>query len=164
MYLSLRALYAAGEPFGDSATEKLPCGRVILGGGGSKSSSSTQTTSANTDRRLAFSSGVGISADNSSVNVQSVDSEIVKRALDSVDVSTANAGAGVDKLLDVADRLFTGAGQMVSQTQNAALAQLDTLNRAQNDAKGAIDQKTLVIIAIAGAAMVIVPKISKKGK
>lgn len=162
MHISLRQLYAAGEPIGDSATEKLPCGRVIYGGGGSRSSSSVATTSANTDRRMAFSSGVGISSDNSTINVQSVDAEIVKKALESVDLSSATAGAGIDKLLDVADHLFTGAGQMVNQTQNAALAQLDSLNRAQNDSRGSIDQKTMIMLAIAGAAVVIIPKM--KGK
>lgn len=41
---SRRELYAAGEPFGDSATQDKPFGRVYGGGGGGGSSSTTSPT------------------------------------------------------------------------------------------------------------------------
>ncbi len=44
MEYSRRALYALGEPFGDSATHKVAGGRIIYGGGGGKQPSSTTQT------------------------------------------------------------------------------------------------------------------------
>ncbi|SHL44991.1 hypothetical protein SAMN05216428_102441 [Nitrosospira sp. Nsp11] len=162
MHISLRQLYAAGEPIGDSATERLPCGRIIYGGGGSKSSSTVSSSASSQDKRMALTGGVGINAEDSVINVESVDKDMMVRALDSVDLATATGGEGLDKLLNVAVGLFEGAGALVDKTQSTALAQLDTLNRAANDSRGAIDQKTMIALAIAGAAIVIIPKMVKK--
>lgn len=59
---------------------------------------------------------------------------------------------GFVKMLGLADKLFTGAGEALKSTQATTMAQVGALTTAQNDAKGAIDQKTIVILAAAGVA------------
>lgn len=69
MSISRRALYAAGEPLGDSATRREP-GRIVCGGGGGSSKSSTaSTTNYNVeDRRLSTAEGsIGLTGDGSSI-------------------------------------------------------------------------------------------------
>lgn len=158
MTASRRDLYRRGEPLGACCTRRKLGGGYICGGGGDGGSSSsstattTQTTTTNVDKRLALNSGIGISSDQSTVNVQALDGEVVKKALDTVSAADATAGAGFEKLLGLADKLFTGAGQVISKTQDASLAQLATLNTAANDQRGTIDQKTIIVLAVAGAA------------
>lgn len=153
MNYSRRELYAMGEPIGDSATTRKVGGGYVCGGGGdSSSSSSTSSNTTNVDRRLVNESGIGISSDSSTINVQSLDGKIVEKALDTVQVADAANSQGFTTLLGLADKLFTGAGQTLQTTQAATLAQVGALNQASNDARGTIDQKTLIIIAVAGAA------------
>ncbi len=149
--ISRQTLYAMGEPIGDSCT-RIEGGRRIYGFGGGGSSSSTQSTTQNTDKRIAIQDGIGISSDSSTVNVTSLDAGIVTKALDTVNVADAANSQGFTQLLGLADKLFTGAGQTLQTAQSATLAQVGALNQAQNDARGTIDQKTLIIIAVAGAA------------
>lgn len=151
--ISRQQLYAMGEPIGDGCT-RIEGGRRIygLGGGDSSSSSSTSSTTTNVDRRLVNESGIGISSDSSTINVQNLDGEIVKKALDTVNVADAASSQGFTQLLGLADKLFTGAGQVLQTSQTATLAQVGALNQAQNDSRGSIDQKTLIVIAVAGAA------------
>ncbi len=151
MNYSRRELYAMGEPIGDSATTKKVGGGYVCGGGGG-SSSSTQSTTTNTDKRIAIQDGIGISSDSSTVNVTSLDAGIVTKALDTVSVADASNSQGFSQLLGLADKLFTGAGQTLQTAQSATLAQVGALNQAQNDARGTIDQKTIIILAVAGAA------------
>lgn len=137
----------------------MPPGRSMANGGGggsSSSSSSNVTETTNVDKRIAIESGIGISSDSSTVTVQALDGDIVKKALDTVAGADATAGQGFTQLVALADKLFTGAGAMIDKTQTASLSQLETINTAMNDQKGAVDQKTLIIIggvAIAAYAM-----------
>lgn len=154
---SRRELYARGEPFGDSCTRR-EGGRVIYGGGGSSSSSSspttttTQTTTQNTDKRIAIQDGIGISSDSSTVNVQALDGQIVSKALDTVAAADATAGDGFNKLLSLADKIISGAGTVVQSSQDTTLKQIESINAAAADSRGQIDQKTMIVIAVAGAA------------
>lgn len=157
MNYSRRELYALGEPLGESATTAKAGGGYVCGGGGS-SSSSTSSTTTNIDKRLALDTGVGISSDQSTVTVNTLDAGIVTKALDTVGVADASNAQGFTSLLNLADKLFTGAGQALQTTQAATLAQVGALSTAQNDAKGSIDQKTMVIIAVAGVAAVAMLK------
>lgn len=133
-------------------------GGYVCGGGdsGSQSSSSsattTSTTTQNTDKRIAIESGIGISSDSSTVHVEALDAGIVSKALDTVSAADATAGEGFNRLLNLADKLFTGAGQVVATTQETSLKQIEGLNAAAADSRGQIDQKTLMVIAVAGAA------------
>lgn len=150
---SRQKLYALGEPLGNSATFKKLGGGYVCGGGGGSSSSSSSTTN-NTDKRITQQSGVALTVDGSTVNVtnQTVDKEIVGAALDTVNTGNALANDSFVKMLGLADKLFTGAGQALESSQQTTLAQVGALSSAQNDAKGAIDQKTIIILAAAGVA------------
>jgi hypothetical protein len=155
-------LYALGETFGEDCTRR-EGGRVIYGGGSSKSSSASTTNTTNTDRRVALQSGVGISSSGGTVNVQALDGAIVQKALDVVGSADATSGEGFAALLGLADKLFTGAGSAINAQQTTTLETLKTINTAANDQKGAIDQKTMIVLAISGAAALAFVA-SRKGK
>ncbi len=132
-----------------------------MGGKSSSSSSSNSaTTTTNIDRRQVVAEGAtGIAADGATINIQELDSGIVKSALDTVKANDATNGAGFTQLLALADRFFTGAGEMINKTQDATIKQQDTtikqidqINTAANDQSGKIDQKTLLIVAGAAVA------------
>lgn len=122
---------------------------------GGKSSSSSKSTSnivtTTTDKRQVVDGGVGVTADNSTVNVQTLDAGIVKDALDTVKASDATNGEGFEKLLDLASNLFDKGGALIEKTQDATLAQIGSINAAANDKTGSIDQKTMIVMAVAGA-------------
>lgn len=65
MSISRRALYAAGEAFGDAATRR-EGGRLILGGGGSSSKSST---SAFDNRLVTGQESIGVTGKNRDVSI-----------------------------------------------------------------------------------------------
>lgn len=135
-------------------------------GGGSESSSSTQQV----DRRNAVGNGgFGITGDGSSINstsntyIQSVDREIVSRALDSVDISSAEnrqgfeslleqSGGMFEKLVDTGREMFNTTQGLIGQTQQSVA---DAYSMAQTDAKGTIDNRTIIVLALAGVAVVV---------
>lgn len=161
--MNRRDYYRLGEPLGECVTRpKLGGGYVCGGGGGGKSSSSsTQTTTTNNiDRRqVVAEGGIGLASDGATINVETIDAGIVKAALDTVKADDATNGAGFDKLLGLAERLFTGAGEVINKTQDTALGQIAALNTAANDATGKIDQKTLMIAgAVAVGALFVMKK------
>lgn len=122
------------------------------GGGGSSSSSSNTTTTNTTDKRMVVDTGVGVSTENSTVNVTTLDAGIVNKALDTVAAADATAGEGFGKLLTLADKLFTAGGSLIEKTSGTALQAVELASSAQNDAQGKIDQKTILILAAAGVA------------
>lgn len=134
----------------------------LRGGDSSSSSSSQQSTTVNNiDRRQVIGEGgMGLASDgaNVTINNQTVDAGIVERALDTVKAADATNGEGFTKLLSLADKLFTGAGNMVEKTQTASIAQLETINAAAADSKGQIDQKTMIVLAVAAAGALVLTK------
>lgn len=150
--ISRRKMYQAGEPLGDSATRR-EGGRVVYGGGGGGSSSSSSNTTTNTtDKRMVVDQGIGISSDQSTVNVQALDGKIVSQAMDTIKAADATNGESFSALLTLADRLFTAGGNVLQTQADATMAQVGALNTIANDQKGVIDQKTLIILAGAGIA------------
>lgn len=149
MNLSRRELYAAGEPLGECVTRaKLGGGYVCGGGGGGSSSSSSSSTTNNTDKRQAVGDGgLAVSADSSSVSVNVTDGGIVSRALDSVDVVNAIGAQGFSRLLDTATQMFNKSEGLIGQTQKSVA---DAYDQAQLTAKGTIDNRTIIVIAVAG--------------
>lgn len=129
-------------------------------GDSSSSSKSEQTTNTtNIDRRqVVGEGGIGLASDGATVTINTVDTGIVNKALDTVANSDAVNGAGFEKLLSLADKLFTGGGQILDKTAETTMAQVAALNTAQNDAKGTIDQKTIVILGVAGVIAMVVMK------
>lgn len=125
------------------------------------STSSVATTSNATDKRIAVESGIGISSDSSHISIQALDGDIVKQALETVQMTNAIGGDGFGKLLSLADKVLVGAGEMVAKTQDTTMAAINSVNTAANDAKGSMDQKTVVMLAAVAAAVVIIPRMKK---
>lgn len=162
MSVSRRQLYAMGEPLGDSATRTKPGGGYVCGGGGD--SNSRQSTS-NYDQRVAVQDGIGLSGSHgNAISVSSttnvVDGGIVSRGLDTVDktitgalnaITTSNAtnSDGFTKLLEVAENMFNRSEGLIGQTQKSVA---DAYAQAEADKAGTIDNRTIMVIAVAGAA------------
>lgn len=123
------------------------------GGGGSSSSSSTSTSTQNTDKRqVVDNQSVGVSSDSSTVNVQMTDLGAINASMEML----RNGGLGLqesfDKVIGLADTLLKGSLDTV-KTSNAVVTQ--AYETAQNTANGAIDQKTMMVLAgVAGAAFI----------
>ena len=140
------------------------CTLYFSGGSDSSSSSSAATTTSNIDKRQVVSSGaVGVTTDAAgdiSVTNNTLDAGAIQGALDYVKATDATQGANFTSLLSLADKMFsTGAG-VIKTAQDTSLAQIDQINTAQNNSKGAIDQKTMIILAVAGLGAFA---LSKKG-
>lgn len=147
MTISRRHLYQAGEPIGDACTRR-EAGRTIYGGGGD--SSSAQTTN-QADKRVVVDSGLGVSGDANVINV--TDGGIVSRALDSIDLNNATNAAGFEQLLTAADRLFDRGESLIGTTQKHVA---DAYAVASQEAKGTIDNRTIIVLAaVAGAAIIM---------
>jgi hypothetical protein len=112
----------------------------------SSKSSSTNNYEANP---VTTDEGIGVSARNSTVSVSVLDGGVVGRALDSVDKANATAGEGFAALLDAANGLFDRGQSLIGQTQSAVA---DAYSQARTDTAGTIDNRTIIVLAIAGAA------------
>lgn len=125
-------------------------------GGDSSSSSSNSTTTTNVDKRqVVDAGGIGVSSDQSTVTVtnNALDAGIVNTALDVVKTNDATNGASFSQLLSMADKLFSTSANIIGKAQDTTLTQVGALTTLSNDQKGAVDQKTLIILGavIAGA-------------
>jgi len=131
---------------------------------GGKSSSQANQTTTYTDKRLVNESGNAISAENSTidVNVESLDADIVNKALDTVQVADASNADGFSKLLTLADKL-TSTTQSTAATM-AGTYQNDVLKgvaRAKAEDAGRLDQQTIVVLGVAAVAGIV---LMKRGK
>ncbi len=115
------------------------------------SSSSNASTTNNADKRVVTAAGsVGVSGDKNVITVNSLDEGIVTKALETVQVNDALGQEGFSKLLAVAENLFNKGEGLIGQTQ-AAVA--DAYSQAQTDAKSTIDNRTIVVLGVAAAAV-----------
>lgn len=168
----------------------MPGGGVLEFGGSSKSSSASTSTVSAEDRRFAVDSGIGIANENNGAqvlgpgvalnfgqsyaykgtaigptvnltnNIQSLDADVVSRALDTVDRTNAIAGQSLDDLLTLTATVFD-RGATIAQTameQTGAAYDLLLARKEETDsrASGQLDQRTVVVLAIAGAAVAAV--------
>jgi len=114
-------------------------------------SSSNAATTTNTDKRLVTGeNSLGVSADNSSVTVNMLDGGIVSEALKTVQISDAISADGFGKLLNVAESLFNQGQNLIGQTQSAVA---QAYSQAQTDAKSTIDNRTVIVLGVAAAAV-----------
>ena len=117
-------------------------------------------------------------------NITTLDGGIVANALDSVNIANATLGDGYEalvesssdgykrlidvtadmntsssnsfgQLLELAGKLFDSGASMIEKSQDATLAQIETINARAADQEGTIDQKTIIVLAVAGAAAVL---------
>ncbi len=155
MSISRRELYAHGEPFGDSATRSKLGGGYVCGFGGGSSSASTQETN-NFDQRNAVQDGIGLSGSsgnavtlNNTNTTNITDGGIVTKALDSINLNNATNAQGFESLLGAAESLWQRGEKLIGQTQQSVA---DAYMTAQTEAKGTLDNRTIAVIAVAGAA------------
>lgn len=145
----------------------LPAVPANKGGSSSSASSSDQTTNTtNTDKRIATESGL-VATEGSSIssvtNIQSLDKDIVSKALETVQVADATNGDSFNGLLNLADRFLTATKESGRMTTDAATTLagrytadvMDGISKATADKTGSIDQKTMMVLAtVAGVAFV----------
>lgn len=169
MSYSKRQLYAAGMPLGESVTRAKLGGGYVCGGG---SGSSSKQSSSNYDNRVAVQDGIGLSASNNNtvsttnqswLNVTTTDAGIVSRGLDTVDKATAGAFEVVNdalgfgestfsKLLEAQKSMFDTSQGLIGQTQKSVA---DAYAQAQTEAKGTIDNKTIMVLGVAAAVALV---------
>lgn len=135
---------------------------TFYGGGDSSSSSSNATTTTNIDKRQVVSAGaVGITTDsNAKINVtnNTLDANVIQGALDYVTSTDATQGANFTALLGLADKMFATGAQVIGKAQDTTLAQIGQITTAANDQKGAVDQKTLIIMGAVGLSALALRK------
>lgn len=73
----------------------------------------------------------------------------VGAALDSININNATNADSFTKLLDTAGGWFTQSQGLIGQTQKSVA---DAYAQAQSEAKGTIDNKTIMVIAVAAVA------------
>lgn len=144
---------------------------------GGRSTSSSAATTNNQDNRVAVQDGIGLSASSGNVisitdggtvarGLDTVDSTIAQ-AIESVNLASANNNEGFTNLLSAAEfntatkaeafNALLGAAEslwdrgenLIGQTQKAVA---DAWSQAQNDKAGTIDNRTIIVLAVAGAA------------
>lgn len=128
-----------------------------MGGGGSSSSSSTASTTNTTDKRMVVDNGVGVSSDSSTVTVNSLDAGAIEKAFAFASGAGESVSGTMDKVLGLADVILKGSIDAVKGT-NAVVSQ--AYETAKNTQSGAIDQKTMMVLAVVGAVAFVA---SKKG-
>lgn len=138
-------------------------------GGKSSSKSASTTTYSNTDKRIvADGFGVGVSGDGNAVNynVQMLDggaiaasADVVRSALQTVEKADAVNGEGFGKLLELAGDVLAGGATALERSQElTAQAYRESVETRQ----ATIDNKTITVIAIAGAVAAVAYGASKK--
>ncbi|GGI16897.1 hypothetical protein [Oxalicibacterium faecigallinarum] len=126
-------------------------------GRSSSSSQANQTTQTSSyDNRIVTESGI-VAAGGSSIvaNIESMDGDIVKAALNFATDASDDNSANLGKLIEFGTKLFTTGADMLQTGQQTALAAMAS---AENDKRGAIDQKTVVVLGIAAAAALVMTK------
>lgn len=96
---------------------------------------------------MVVDNGVGVSSDSSTVTVNSVDLGAVGKAFDFAGASGAAVVGTMDKVLGLADAVLKGS--MTAAKESTALVS-QAYETAKTTSQGAIDQKTMIVLAVAG--------------
>jgi len=121
---------------------------LYFGGGGGSATTSSNTTTQNTDKRLVASdSAIGISSDNSTINLSTTDQGAIAASFDFA--KSANVLAE-EKYQD----LLAATGNTLSGVLGGIAAQQNFIAATTADAKGTIDNKTIMVVAGIGAVAV----------
>jgi hypothetical protein len=128
-----------------------------LFGGSSRSSSDTT----NTDNRISQQGGTAVSGlsagDNFTLSV--TDGGAVAAAFDAMALNDATNSQNFTNLLDLAGGFFDKSERLIGQTQSAVA---DAYGQAQTVKTGAIDQKTIIVLAVVGAVAIFLIIKAKK--
>lgn len=136
-----------------------------MGKSGSSSQANQATNTSSHDSRIVNESGIVARDSNVQVttNTTSVDPEIAKAAFNFASGADARNGEGFDKLLSVAAELTNKTQD--SATSMAARYQGDLLqayDQARTTTPGGIDNKTMMVLGVAGA-VAVAAVFAKKG-
>lgn len=127
-----------------------------------KSISTTNYTTNNTDKRVANQSGL-VATEGSNITYTALDGDAINSAFEFASGANAVNGDGFEKLLGVTERLMTKSSDtattLSSRFQDNVMQAFET---AKTAATGSIDQKTMILLAVAAAAVVIVPMVYRK--
>lgn len=126
------------------------------GGGGSSSSSSTSSSTTNTDKRqVVDNQSVGVSSDSSTVNVTMTDQGAIDKTFALLQAGGQGVYSSLDKVIGLADTLLKGSLSVVKDSTGVVSQAYET---AENTKTGSIDQKTMIVLAVAGAAAFVFRK------
>lgn len=152
---------------------------------GGKSGSSTQanqsTSNSYADQRIVNESGlVATGGASINANISSSDPAVMQAAMNFasaadatngvsfnglLDAGTRNYGALLDTTSGLADKLFNFADNVFKTGSDQVLsgqsALMSTVQSLKNDERGAIDQKTIVVLGVAAAAALVL--MNRKG-
>lgn len=125
-----------------------------------KSSSSSQanqtTTTQSFDNRIVTEEGIIATGGSSIVaNIERMDGDIVKAALEFATNASDDNSVNFGKLIELGSDMFTRGATMLETGQQTVL---QAMASAENDKRGAIDQKTVVVLGIAAAAALVMTK------
>lgn len=128
-----------------------------MGGSSSSSSTADQTTTTQSwDNRIVTESGVVATGGSSIVaTIEHMDGDIVKAALDFAANASDDNSVNLGKLIDFGAELFTKGATMLQTGQDTVLSAMQSV---ENDKRGALDQKTVVVLGIAAAAALVLVK------
>jgi hypothetical protein len=122
----------------------------------SKSEANQQTTTTNQDNRIVNESGIVATTGASIVaNIESMDGDIVNKALDFAATADGNNKDAFSKLIDFAADTFATGAQMISAGQQQVI---DAAQSVQADKQGSIDQKTMIVLGVAAASALVLVK------
>lgn len=122
-------------------------------GGGSSSSSATTSTSI--DKRMVVDGGVGVTSDQSTVNLQLLDAGAVTGALKFAEQTGADASKNVQSVLGVGLELFKNSFGLLDKAQANVNQAGQLVATAYDDAKGQGTEKTLLTAAVVGVVAVV---------
>jgi hypothetical protein len=139
-----------------------PCQQWQGGGGSSSSSSSTATTTTNVDKRQVVDGGVGVSSDQSTVNVATynLDGGAIAAAMDLSKSGLDGIGKSFSEVLGFAGQVLSLTKQQQQLVTDAQSSVGDAYKTAQEISSG---QRMLVAGGLIIAGVVAVSVFNKKG-
>lgn len=127
-----------------------------MGSSSSESQANQETTTQNTDKRIATEGSI-VATDGAQItaNIESIDGDVVKGAFDfATEIGSQNA-EGFGQLIGIAEKIFSTGSSMIESGQKQVLSALQSV---ENDKRGAIDQKTMIVLGVAAAAALVLVK------
>lgn len=152
-----------------------PCQQQQGGGGGSSSSATTDTK--NIDKRLVVDAGTGVSADQSTVTVNTLDAgaiagalEFGAKALDGVTDLGENtskyaldlSALSVDKVFGLADTVLKGAYGTIDKNAQLIERTGSFVDKAYADAKGSGAERFYIAVGVVAAVVIVAVNVQKK--
>lgn len=118
--------------------------------GGGKGSSSSATTTTSIDKRLVVDSGIGISSDTSTLNLEVLDGGAVADALAFAAANDTATGENIKALLGLTGDVFAGALTVLDKNADLVASSGALVAEAYQEAKGqTADNKYLIAAALA---------------